>query len=90
MSKEIYIPHFMQHMTGNSQTVEVKGKTVGECLDNLIIQFPQLSSHIFDQNHRLQKHLDVWINRETGGHKGLAQSVADGDKLTIVNVIAGG
>jgi molybdopterin converting factor small subunit len=90
VSVEIYIPHFLQHLTGNMQTVEVKGRTAGECLDDLVIRFPQLGSRIFDKNHRLQKHFDVWINEETRGYKGLTQPVADGDRLTIINVISGG
>jgi molybdopterin converting factor small subunit len=90
LNVEIHVPQFLQHLTDDIQTVEVKGNTVGECLDDLVIRFPQLSSRIFDKNGKLQKHLDVWINGETGGHSGLVQPVADGDKLTVINIIAGG
>jgi molybdopterin converting factor small subunit len=90
MSAEIHVPQFLQHLTGDVQTVAVNGKTVGECLEDLVSRFPQLSSMIFDKNGRLQKHLDVWINEEAEGHGGLAQPVNHGDRLTIINVISGG
>ena len=90
MSIEIRIPHFLRHLTDDVQTVEVKGNTVGECLGDLVVRFPQLSSWIFDKNGKLKKHLDVWTNREVGDHSDLAQPVADGDKLTIINIISGG
>lgn len=90
MSIEILIPQFLQHLTDDIQTIEVMGNTVGECLEDLVIRFPQLNSRIFDKNGKLKKHLDIWTTREVGGHSILAQPVADGEKLRIINIIAGG
>jgi molybdopterin converting factor small subunit len=90
MSIEIIIPQFLQHLTGNVQTLEVRGNTAGECLEHLVIRFPQLNSQIFDKNGKLKKHLDIWTIGEAGNRGGLAQPVSDGDRLLLVTIIAGG
>ena len=40
VSVEIYIPQFLQHLANGVEVVEVNGRTVGECLNDLAKQFP--------------------------------------------------
>ena len=46
MSVEIYIPQFLQHLANGVEVVDVNGRTVGEYLNNLVKQFPQLEASL--------------------------------------------
>ena len=42
MSVKVNIHQNFRHLTNDLSTIEVNGKTVGECLNDLINQFPNL------------------------------------------------
>ena len=90
MSVEIHIPQFLQHLARDVKIVEVNGRTVGECLNDLVKQFPKLEARLFDKNGELLKYLVVLVNGESAYPEELVQPVNDRDKLHIINIIAGG
>ena len=90
MSVQINIPQFFYHLTDNVKVVEVKGKTVGECLDELIKQFPQLKESLFAEEGKLLNLLNVYVNLESSFPEELAKPVNDGDKLDIMYTLVGG
>lgn len=90
MSVEAKIPPVFTRYTDNQQSAEVNGSTVGECLDQLVKQFPDLKPVLFDKNGRLHRHLDVYVNGASAYPEELAKPVNDGDKLHIIMVLAGG
>ena len=90
MSVKINIPYFFQHLANGVKTADVNGSTVGECLNNLVKQFPQFEELLLDKNGKLIKYVDVYINEESTYPEELAKPVNDGDELHIMNIIAGG
>ena len=90
MSVKINIPQFLQHLANDTKVADVNGITVGECLNDLVKQFPELKAWLFSKNGKLLKYLDVYINRESAYPEELAKPVNDGDELHIVNIIVGG
>ena len=90
MSIEIKISPLLTKYTGNQQTAEVKGNTVGECLDQLVKKFPDLKPKIYDKDDRLVRYLGVYVNGESAYPEELAKKVKAGDKIHLVMVIAGG
>ena len=90
MSIKINIPQFLQHLANDVKVVDVSGRTVGECLGNLINQFPQVQAPLFTKRGKLHKYLEVYINGKSAYPEELAKPVYDGDELHIVNVIVGG
>ena len=90
MSVEIYIPQFLQHLANGVEVVDVNGRTVGECLNNLVKQFPQLEASLFDKNGELHTLLNVYINGESAYPEELTKPVNDGDKLQIMYTLVGG
>jgi len=90
VSVAINIPQFLQHLAGDVKVADVNGRTVGECLNDLAKQFPQLEARLFGKDGKLLKYLDVYINGESAYPEELAKLVNDGDKLHIVNIIVGG
>jgi len=90
VSVVINIPQFLQHLVGAVKVADVNGRTVGECLNDLVKQFPQFEEVLFNKSGKLPKHLDVYINGKSAYPEELAKPVNDGDELRIMNIIVGG
>ena len=90
MSIKINIHPNLYHLTDNQTTAEVNGNTVGECIKDLIKQFPDIKQGLFDKNGKLLNHVDIYVNLESSYPEELAKPVNDGDELHIVLVLAGG
>lgn len=86
----VHIPQFLQHLTNGVTSVQANGGTVGDCLNDLVVDFPQLKELLFEKEGILHDYLDVFINRESAYPEELAQPVKDGDELNIVKIIVGG
>ncbi len=90
MTVQINLPQSMQHVADNKKVVEVSGGTVGECLDALVVRYPELKSVVFDKKGKLYGYLEIFVNNKSAYPRELFRRVADGDKINIVNIIAGG
>jgi molybdopterin converting factor small subunit len=90
MSTQIKISSFFNQYTKNQQVTEVNGSTVGECLDGLVKQFPDLKKVMFDKDGKLYHYFDIFINGDSTYPERLAKPVKRGDKLHIVMLVDGG
>lgn len=90
MSIKVNINPLLYHYTNNRGIAEVKGDTVGQCLDHLAKQFPGIEAALFDKNGKLLNFVDIYINGESTYPEELAKPVKDGDELHIVITVAGG
>ena len=90
MAITVKIPVHLQHFTNNLDTAEVNGNTVGQCLDHLVKQFPDIEEALFDENGNLLEYVDIYINGESAYPEELAKPVKDGDELSIILIIGGG
>lgn len=90
MSIRVNIHPYLYHLTNNQEVVEVDGTTVGECLKDLIKQFPDIKQVLFDQNGKFINYVNIYINMEDAFPDELAKSVKDGDELHILPIIMGG
>ena len=90
MSVQIDIPLFLRHLTDGVITANVNGNTVGDCLADLVRQFPPLRGLLFDQNGELHKYVEILVNGKSTYPEELAKSVKDGDEIYILHAIAGG
>jgi len=70
--------------------VEVSGDTVGECLNHLVKQFPDMKKQLFTKTGTLFDNIIISVNGESAYPEQLAKSVKDGDELNIVFMISGG
>jgi len=73
-------------------TVEVHGKTIGECLDDLIRQYPEIRSRLFDPNDLLR--VLIGINNEAimtlNTKSQLDKALNPDDEIRILAILAGG
>ena len=91
MSVTINIPSNFRHYANGREVVEVYGSTVGQCLNNLIRQFPSIETGIFDKNGNLFNYIDVYVNLKSSYPEEMSKPVKDGDELHIsLFAIAGG
>ena len=71
--------------------LEVSGGTVGEALDALTMQYPDLRRHLFTDEGRLRSFVNVYVSDEDIRYLNKdATAVKETDTISIVPSIAGG
>ena len=90
MSIELQISSVFARYAGNQTIITVKGKTVGECFEDLFNQFPELKKIFLDKDGKLMRAYDIYINGASAYPKEMTKPVKDDDKLHIIPVIYGG
>lgn len=90
MAIEVRIPTILRTYTDGAKSVEGRGETLGELLDDLEARHPGLRERLVD-NGDLRKFVNVYANDEdvrfTGG---LDTKLADGATVTVLPAVAGG
>ena len=86
MSIKVHIDSALLHLTRGNEVVEVKGKTVGQCLNDLRVRFPDLDSVLF-QRDQVWSDIGIFLNNESAY---LSQLVEDGDDMAILMPLGGG
>jgi molybdopterin converting factor small subunit len=80
----------MRPNAGGQKTVQAEGTTVGEVVDDLVRQFPNLAGQIVDDTG-LRKFVNLYVNDEDVRYlKALDTPVEDDDVVAILPAVAGG
>jgi adenylyltransferase/sulfurtransferase len=88
---KVLIPTPLRQFTGKQDAVSVTGATVGEILQALTAQYPELRKQIFTDEGKLRSFVNVYLNDEDIRYmKKDATPAADGDTVSLVPSIAGG
>ena len=90
MSIKVNIHKTHRQYTDGLPVVEVKGNTVGDCLGNLVKQFPGIEKGIFDKKSNLLNAVEIYVNQESAYPDELAKPVSDGDEIYLTLMLAGG
>lgn len=90
MPAHIHIHKTHRQFTNGLELVTVEGSTVGECLNQLIRQFPGMGKALFSKKDKLQSNVEVFINDATAYPNELVKPVKDGDEIHLVVMLAGG
>jgi len=90
VSIKIDVSTFLHKYTNGQQVVEVSGSTVGQCLNDLVKQFPSIEPGLFDKNGKLHSYIAIYVNGESTYPEELAKPVKDGDELHVIFLIGGG
>ena len=90
MSK-IHIPTPLRHYVGKQASVDVPGATVGEAMNALVAQHPELRKHLYTEEGKLRAFVNLYLNDEDIRYlQKEATALKDGDNISIVPSIAGG
>ena len=86
----IKVPTPLRAYTGGESTIDVSGGTVGEALNNLVEQHPDLKPHLFNEDE-LRNFVNIFLGDEDVRFlDGLETQLDDDDNLRIIPSIAGG
>ena len=84
MSIKLNLPPVLSYYTNNQQLPEVNGNTVGECLDHLTKQYPDIKRVMYTEDGKVASFFDVYVNGKDAYPDGLSRPVKDGDELSII------
>ncbi|UCF86026.1 MAG: MoaD/ThiS family protein [Desulfobacteraceae bacterium] len=90
MSIKVHIHKTHRQFTNGLDVVEVEGNTVGNCLNQLVGQFPGIEKEIYDKKGDLRNIIEIYLNLESAYPDELAKPVKDGDDIHITLILAGG
>ena len=90
MAVTVSIPTILRTHTGGEKSVEAKGATVAEVIDNLEANHAGLKSRLVKEG-TLHRFVNVYVNDEDVRFTGSLDTVLkDGDSVTILPAVAGG
>ncbi|MCS7017316.1 MAG: MoaD family protein [Gemmatales bacterium] len=90
MAIAVQIPSPLRIHTQGHDTVLGQGQTVGQVLDDVTRQFPELRQRLFDGN-QIRRFVNVYLNDEDIRFlDNLDTPVKDGDQISIIPAVAGG
>jgi molybdopterin converting factor small subunit len=90
MSAKVHVHTTHRQFTNGLEVVAVEGKTVGECLNHLIKQFPGLEKALFAKKDKLLNNIEIYINHTSAYPNELIKPIKDGDEIHLVTMLAGG
>ena len=73
MAIEINIPPVFQALVGGINRINVSGSTVGECLTEMVNQYPQLKPKLLIKPGKLPNGISIFINNENAYPEPLSQ-----------------
>ena len=91
MSVQLLIPTPLQKFTHSEASVELDAASVEELLQALEQRFPGILERICDEEGKLRRFLNVYVNGEDIRFLSNKETVlTDGDEVSIVPAVAGG
>lgn len=90
LSININLPSYLCPYADDKESVKVKGKTIQECLENLIKKHPRLKKMIFDEDGQLLTYVSIFAANEIVYSYQLDKSVKDGDEIHVLYILGGG
>src|SRR3974377_2199038 len=88
---KVLIPTPLRQFTGKQDSVSAPGATVGEVLNALTTQFPDLRKQIFNDEGKVRSFVNVYLNDEDIRYLSKdATPAGDPDTISLVPSIAGG
>ncbi len=90
MPVNVHIHTTHRQFTNGLEVVPVEGRTVGECLNHLVQEFPGMEKALFAKKDKLLNVVEVYINHTSAYPNELARAVKDGDDIHLVVMLAGG
>jgi molybdopterin converting factor small subunit len=85
---QVRIPTPLRSYTGDQKVVDAAGGTLGEVLLDLDRQFPGLRFRVVDEQGRLRRHVNVWLDGERV--RDLGAGLDGVDEVVIMQALSGG
>ena len=91
MAVIIAVPAPYRKATGGKAELEIEASCVGQVIDGLVQDYPDLAKRLVTAEGSLNPHVSVYVNgsRVSRG-EAMERALNDGDRLVIMPVISGG
>jgi molybdopterin synthase sulfur carrier subunit len=87
----ITLPALMKYYVNDLSEVRVTGSTVSQALNDLTAQYPTIKPHILDNQGRLRRHINLFVNKENIKNlEGIETTVQESDLIILMPSITGG
>jgi len=90
MNVTIFIPTAFRKHTQGVDRLECSAMNVNDMIEVLEARFPELKPHLRDQDGKVRRFLNIYVNDEDIRFLGINHLFQEGDEITIVPSIAGG
>ncbi len=88
---KVLIPTPLRQYVDKHDSIDISGGTVGEVLDSLTMQYPELRRHLYNDEGKLRSFVNVYVADEDIRYLNKnATPVKETDTISIVPSIAGG
>lgn len=77
----------LSELAGGRRELELEGATVGEVLQALEREHPEMKGWILDERGLIREHINVFVNKDYGRED---TAVGDQDRLHVLPAISGG
>jgi sulfur-carrier protein len=90
MAVRVSVPTALRQFAGGNSSVSVEGGTVGDALQALTTQFPELGQQLM-ANGELRNFVNVYLNDDDVRYlQGMQTPIGERDEISIIPAIAGG
>ena len=87
----VRIPVALLQYTGNESELRIDAYTLEEALSKLNTRFPGLSAFIVNESGQLRRYVNIFVNeQDIRSGDGMKIKLKEGDRVSIVPVVAGG
>jgi len=90
MTVQLHISKLLRTAADNQETVAVKGKTIGECLQDLVSRYPDVNSLLFDEKGSVRRHIMIFLNQKNTYPEEMNVPVKHGDNIHLEVFVDGG
>ena len=88
---KVMIPTSLRPHTDGNRSVEIDGDNVGSILSTLAETYPNLKSHLYNEDGALASFINVFVNDENiRDREGEQTTLAERDEILLVPAMAGG
>lgn len=90
MKTRVHLYSGLYKYANKQDIVEAAGNTVGECLQDVARQYPDIKSQLFDTEGKLLSPVMISINLESRYKEELDKTINPGDEIYVILIIPGG
>ena len=90
MAVYVHVHTTHTQFTDGLEVVATEGKTVGECLNQLVAQFPGMEKALFARKDKLLNTVEIYVNNASAYPDELGKAVEDDNNIHLFVMLAGG
>jgi len=90
MNVTVSIPTAFRRHTENVDRFQCSATQLNDLLDSLGTRFPELKPHLRDEQGKVRRFINIYVNDEDIRFLGSDYKFREGDEVTLVPSIAGG